>query len=139
MTFSIILVIVFWGVWGLIEKLALSYGSPWQTLFIFLLWTAVLFLPFGVLMLWKNQGRAGFKIKKWVWFWILVAVFSDLVAILALRFALLGGSTGIVMATTAVYPLITVILSVIFLNEKLSRRQYRGIMFVCLGLFLLSL
>jgi len=139
MAFSIILIIFFWGAWSLIEKIVLSSGSPWQTLFAFLVWTAALFLPFTVVMLWKKQGRNGFKISRLVWFWIFLAVFSDLVAILALRYALLKNPAGIVIAVTAIYPLITAMLSVIFLKEKVSHWQYAGIGIVCLGLFLLSI
>jgi len=138
MAVLIISIIIFWGVWGFFEKLALLSGSPWQTLFAFLFWTAVLFLPFTILMLWKKQGRAGFKIVPSVWAWIFIAVLSDLVAVLALRYALLSGPTGIVIAVTAIYPIVTALLSVIFLKEKISRWQYLGIIIICVGLFLLS-
>lgn len=139
MTLLITLIVFFWGIWGFVEKLALFYGSPWQTLFSFLVWTAALFLPFTVIMLFKKQGRAGFKINHWVWIWIFLAVSTDLLAVLALRYAFLAGSTGIVMAVTAIYPIITAILSVMFLKEKISKWQYLGIGIVCLGLFLLSI
>ncbi len=139
MAILIILIIVFWGIWGFAEKVALLSGSPWQTLFAFLFWTAVFFLPFTVIMLWKKQGRGGFKILPPIWIWIFVAVLSDLVAVLALRYALLKGPTGVVIAVTAVYPIITVALSVFFLKEKISKWQYIGILIVCSGLFLLSL
>jgi len=138
MAFLIILIVFFWGIWGFVEKFALFYGSPWQTMFAFLVCTAVLFLPFTVIMLLKKQGRVGFKINHWVWIWIFLAVFTDLLAVLALRFAFLNGATGIVIAVTAIYPIITAILSVMFLNEKISKWQYFGIGIVCLGLFLLS-
>lgn len=139
MALLIILIIFFWGAWGLIEKIALFSGSPWQTLFAFLVWTAVLFLPFTVVMLWKKQGRKGFKISRWVWFWIFLAVSTNLIAVLILRYALLKNPAGIVIAVTAVYPIITVMLSVVFLNEKISKWQYFGIGIVCLGLFLLTI
>ncbi len=139
MTFLMVLMVLFWGIWGFAEKLALFYGSPWQTLFAFLIWTAIIFLPFTIAMLWKKQGRSGFKINSRVWFWIFLAVLTDLIAVLALRYALLKNPTGIVIAVTAIYPIITVILSVFFLKERISKWQYFGIGIVCLGLFLLSI
>jgi transporter family protein len=135
----VILIVLFWGVWGFVEKLALLSGTPWQTLFTFLFWTALLFLPFTLTMLYKKQGWKGFKISRWVWFWIFFAVITDLLAVLAMRYALLRGPTGIIIAVTAIYPLVTVILSRIFLKEKMSDWQYAGVGIVCLGLFLLSL
>lgn len=139
MAFLITLIIIFWGIWGFAEKIALLNGLPLQTLFAFLVWTAILFLPFTIIMLWKKQGKTGFKISKGVWLWIFFAVITDLAAVFALRYALLESSTGIVIATTAIYPIITAILSVIFLKEKLSKWQYAGILTVCVGLFLLSI
>lgn len=139
MTASIVLIIIFWGIFGLVERLALFYGSPLQTIFAFLAWTALIFLPLTVLILWGKEGKNSFKISKWVWFWTFIAVLSDLLAILALRFALLRSPAGIVIAATAVYPIITIILSAIFLKEKISKWQYGGVGIVCLGLFLLSL
>jgi transporter family protein len=139
MAILIILIIIFWGIWGFFEKLALLSGSPWQTLFAFLFWTAILFLPFTIFMLWKKQGKEGFKIVSPVWMWIFIAVLSDLVAVLALRYSLLSGPTGIVIAVTAVYPIVTAALSIIFLKEKISKWQYVGILIVCVGLFFLSI
>lgn len=139
MTFLAILIIFFWGVWGLFEKLALMSGSPLQTLFAFLCWTTALFLPFAIFMLWKKQGKTGFKIPLKIWIWIFIAVLSDLVAVFALRFALLKSPAGIVLAVTAIYPIVTAILSVLVLREKISKWQYVGIFIICIGLFLLSL
>ncbi len=139
MAFLIVLIILLWGAWGLVEKVALFFGSPWQTLFAFLAWTALLFLPFAIIVLFKKQGRDGFKINRLVWFWIFVAVFTDLIALLALRYAFLKSPTGIVIAVTATYPIITAILSVIFLKEKISKWQYAGIGIICIGLVLLSI
>ncbi len=135
----IALIIIFWGAVGFVEKLALLSGAPWQTLFAFLFWTALLFSPFAIIMLYKKQGWNGFKISRRVWFWIFFAVITDLLAVSAFRYALLKGPTGIVVAVTAIYPLITVFLSRIFLKEKISKWQYTGVMILCLGLFLLSL
>jgi transporter family protein len=139
MRLFVALIIIFWGCWNLFEKIALFYGTPWQTIFAFLIWTALLFLPFTIVALFKKQGKNGFKISKLVWFWIFLAVFTDLVALLAFRYSLLMGSTGIVVAATSVYPIVTIILSAIFLKEKISKWQYLGVGIVCLGLFLLSL
>jgi len=139
MWFLVILIVLFWGIWGFVEKLALFNGTPWQTLFAFLFWTALFFLPFTIIMLYRKQGWNGFKISRKVWFWIFFAVITDLLAVLAFRYALLKGPTGIIIAVTAVYPLVTVLLSRIFLKEKISKLQYTGVGIVCLGLFLLSL
>jgi drug/metabolite transporter (DMT)-like permease len=128
--------IVLWGIWGLTEKIALFSGTPYQTIFAFYVWTALLFLPFGLLMVWRKKEL---KISRRVWAWIFLAVMTDMAAMLCLRFALQGTLTGVVLATTASYPVIAAVLSKLFLDERITRTQFLGIILACVGVFIISI
>jgi len=134
----IAIVIVFWGLWGFAEKKALEHGTPWQTLFVSLVWKTIFSLPVITLMLYFLEGLPGFNIKIPVWTWMLVAVFVNGVAIVLIRFALKKGGAGMVIALTSVYPIVTAILAFVFLGERLSVAQYAGIGITTLGVVFLD-
>ncbi len=123
----IAVVVVFWGIWGFAEKKALQYGTPWQTLFVSLIWKTIFSFPVITLMLFLNKGISGFSISNLVWLWMLVAVLTNGVAIVLIRFALKKGGAGMVIALTSVYPVVTAVLAFIFLKENLTLMQYLGI------------
>jgi len=137
--FLIAAVILMWGIWGIAEKMALFKGNPWQTLFAFLVCSAVAFTPVAAYFLYRFQGKAGFQINKWVWIWALVAVASNGLAVIAFRYALLREGAGLVVALTAAYPIVTAIISTIFLKESLGWVGYLGIIMTCFGVYLISL
>jgi len=137
--FLILAVILTWGIWGFAEKMALGHGNPWQTLFAFLVCSAVAFTPIAAYFLYKFNGKTGFQINKWVWIWALVAVASNGLAVIAFRYAMLREGAGLVVALTAAYPIITAILSTVFLKESLGWVGYLGIILTCAGVYLISL
>jgi transporter family protein len=137
--FLIAAVIVMWGIWGIAEKMALFKGNPWQTLFAFLSWSALVFTPTVAYFLYKFHGKLGFQINKWVWLWAFIAVASNGLAVIAFRYALLREGAGMVVALTAAYPIMTAILSTIFLKESLGWVGYFGIILTCFGVYLISL
>ena len=137
--FLIAAVIVMWGIWGIAEKMALFKGNPWQTLFAFLSWSALVFTPTVAYFLYKFHGKLGFQINKWVWLWAFIAVASNGLAVIAFRYALLREGAGMVVALTASYPIMTAILSTIFLKESLGWVGYFGIILTCFGVYLISL
>jgi transporter family protein len=57
---------------------------------------------------------------------------------LAYYFALSKGGAGLITATTAMYPLLTIILSIFFLNEQITIKNGIGIILSLVGLILLS-
>ena len=137
--FLIAAVIVMWGIWGIAEKMALFKGNPWQTLFAFLSWSALVFTPTVAYFLYKFHGKLGFQINKWVWLWAFIAVASNGLAVIAFRYALLREGAGMVVELTAAYQIMTAILSTIFLKESLGWVGYFGIILTCFGVYLISL
>lgn len=136
--FLIAVVIICWGIWGFAEKMALRQGTPWQTLFVSLALKTFFSLPVIALIFYFIAGSQGFSIETSVWLWMLGAVLTNGVAIILIRFALQKGGAGIVVALTAVYPVVTAILAFIFLGEYLSAVQIAGVGITTLGVIFLN-
>ena len=127
-----------WGATTFFDKLGLFFGTPEQTLFAFYVWSVLMLLPFSVVMLWKKMGWAGFKIQAHTWKWVAVAVISDLIALLSIRFGLFSAPAGVVIALVSVYPVPVALISSKFLKERITRTQWIGIALACFGVILLS-
>lgn len=132
------IIIVGWGIWGFAEKKALQHGTPWQTLFASVVLKTIFSLPIITLIFYFLAGRSGFFIKYPVWLWMFIAVFTNGVAIILIRFALRRGGAGIIIALTATYPIVTTILAFIFLKEYLTLIQLIGIGITTLGVVFLN-
>jgi drug/metabolite transporter (DMT)-like permease len=131
-------IIVSWGIWAFAEKKALHYGSPWQTLFASLLIKTVIALPILAFFLRTRGGPAGFAIGGRVWFWMLVALITNGVAIVILRFIFQKGGMGKAIALAETYPIVTTLLALVFLGETVTLQQSLGILVTIGGIYLIS-
>jgi transporter family protein len=124
--------ILTWGVWGVFSKLASTYARPRQTL----LFQVVGVVAFGLVVLsmerfhieWSPQGFG----------WSAAAGFVNFVGFLAFFAAVEKGKVSTVIAMSSLYPVITIVLSVLFLHEKISSREGLGIACALLAGFLLA-
>ena len=69
----------------------------------------------------------------------LIAGATDVLGVASYSAGAENGSLSIVLAASAVFPLIAVLLSHLTLHERLATNQYVGIAFVVLGLLMLGL
>ncbi len=127
-----ILTIIFWGIWGVFGKLASRQLSGWAIYIISFLPSLVLItISFFIPRLRPN----------WVWPAAGFATLAGIAGMLgALSFyqALAKGQTGTVVALTALYPALTVVLAMLLLKEQLSPNQIIGIIFALLAGYLLA-
>ncbi len=134
-----LLTILLWGAWGVTSKIA-SEGVDANT--------NQVFFTFGLLPLvvwiWcamRFRPRADDTKRSWIgigWAFITgilggtgnIAFFHALVA---------GGKVSIVAPVTALFPLVTVILAVAILHERLSLQQKCGLALALVAIYLLSM
>jgi transporter family protein len=124
--------LVAWGVWGFFSKLASNFARPRQTL----LFQAVGVLTFGLVVLslerfhieWSPQGFG----------WSAAAGFVNFVGFLAFFAAVEKGKVSTVIAMSSLYPVVTILLSILLLDEKISSREGLGIACALLAGFLLA-
>ncbi len=126
------LALVSWGVWGVISKLASDY-SWHQIMGLSALVTLVSALIF------QFYSRSSFKLDSpGLWAALATGIFGSL-ALIGFFSALQTGKASLVVPLTALYPAITVILSVIFLNEEFTFLKGAGITLAIAAVVLLSL
>lgn len=127
-----ILTVVTWGLWGVFSKIASNYAKPKQAL----IFQTVGVLAFGLVVLVMEKFRiewsaAGFS-------WAAIGGFLAFVGFLTFFAALEQGKASTVVTLSALYPLVTILLSVAFLREKLTTRQGIGIVLAMIASALLA-
>jgi len=121
-----------WGVWGFCSKLASNYTRPRQTL----LFQAVGVMGFALLVLTLERFRvewsaAGFG-------WSFAAGFVNFLGFLAFFAAVEKGKVSTVISLSSLYPVVTIVLSLLFLHERISKREGLGIAFALAAGWLLA-
>jgi bacterial/archaeal transporter family protein len=136
--------IVFWGTWGLVSKIAsggmdvyvnqLLYTAGLAPLLVFVAWTV-----------WKrshseapatSEQRAARRMGV---FWAFLTGILGGVGNLAFFQALVeGGKASVVAPVTALFPMVTVLLALIFLRERLGWVQWAGLALAFVAIYLLS-
>lgn len=126
------LTVLTWGLWGIFSKLAANYAKPKQAL----LFQTVGVLAFAIVVLFMEKfhfewSAAGFG-------WAALGGFFAFVGFLTFFAALDQGKASTVVTLSALYPLVTIVLSIAFLHERLTMRQGIGIVLALLASALLA-
>ncbi len=121
-----------WGIWGFASKLAANAVPPKTAL----LFQCVGVLGFSFLVL--SLERFHVPWSKPGFGWAFLAGFFAFVGFLAYFAALAKGPTSVVVVVTALYPLVTILLSVALLHERLNLRQGVGIALAVVAAVILS-
>lgn len=130
-----ILTVALWGFWGLQSKIAVDRLSPWMNQIIF---------PLGLLPVvgWALRAR---DLRKTVGNARVGAVQGVLTGLLggagnAAFFLALskGGKASVVTPLVGLAPLITVVLALAILGERLNRSQVAGLILALAAIYLLS-
>ncbi len=128
-----ILCVVCWGGWALLSKLG-STEIPAETMqFLFTVGTLPVIL--GIVAV--RKGRLA-ESRKGAICATLMGVLSGVGGLALFAAYRTQGNTSVITATTALYPMITVALAVLFLRERLSRRQMAGLAFAAVAIVILS-
>ncbi|MGC1384610.1 MAG: EamA family transporter [Candidatus Acidiferrales bacterium] len=127
-----ILTVVTWGLWGVFSKLAANYTKPRQS--ILFQTVGVLAFAFVVLVLERfhvEWNAPGFT-------WAALGGFCAFVGFLTFFAALIDGKTSTVVVLSALYPLVTIVISIAFLHERLTGKQTVGIVLALVASALLA-
>jgi transporter family protein len=130
--------IVLWGAWGLVSKVAsngvdvyanqLLYTVGLAPLMIFVAWTVHKRSPGE-----KTEGR-----RKGIFWAFLTGILGGLGNLAFFQALVKGGEASIVSPVTALFPMVTVLLAVLFLKERLGRTQWAGLALAFVAIYLLS-
>ncbi len=126
-----ILAFVTFGFWGFFPKLAVTYISPQS---------AVIYQVLGALLVGiTGLAHVGFKPETHP-LGILFALLTGITGVLGTLFYYAAASRGqisIVVSLTALYPLITILLATVFLQETLTLKQVAGLGLAIVAIVLL--
>ena len=127
-----ILALLVWGFWGFFPKLATNYISPRSVLVYEVIGAIIVGMAVLFLVNFKPEVNA-----KGITFAILTGIAGTLGALFFI-FAVSRGETSVVVTTTALYPLITIILTFLILKEPITIKQGVGMIFAFAAMMLLS-
>jgi len=135
LAFSLLTILV-WGAWGAVSKVA-SEGIDADT--------NQVFFTFGLLPLiaivWRSRRNAGGGTGRGIGIgWaFLTGILGGTGNIAFFRALMLGGKASIVSPVTALFPLVTVILAVTLLHERVGTTQKIGLALALVAIYLLSM
>lgn len=123
---------LFYGFWAFFPRLARNYVNLPSVLFFEIL--GAMSVCVTLLFWWRFQLQTK---PLGILFGVLTGVCGALGAVCFLQ-ALLRGKASVVVTVTALYPLVTVVLAYLFLEEPLTPRQWLGIGLAILAMILLG-
>ena len=129
------LTILMWGLWGFFGKIALGKGMPPSSVFLTEIFIGVI-CAIPILFIIIRKKVAIFQNYSWNVFGLLSGA-GLAIGLLIYYLALEKGQASVIVPLTATYPVITVILSYLLLNERPSIFQWIGIALVISGSILL--
>jgi bacterial/archaeal transporter family protein len=134
--------IVLWGMWGLVSKVASSEADVYANQLLYTVGLIPLML-FAAWTVWRQSSRENRSESKrdpgkgafWAFLTGILGGLGNLAFFLALG---KGGQASIVAPATALFPMVTVLLAVLFLKERLGRAQWTGLALAFAAIYLLS-
>ncbi len=128
--------IVMWGTWGLVSKIASDSVDAYTNQLLF----TVGIVPLLAFVGWKVRRRVpGEKREGRGVFWAFFTGILGGVGNMAYFEAMVkGGKASVVTPVTALFPMVTVLLALIFLKERLGRVQWIGLGLAFVAIYLLN-
>ncbi len=133
-----LITIVLWGTWGLVSKVASAGMDAWvnQLLYTAGLAPLLIFVAITVHRRGKNDLREGRRMGVfWAFF---TGILGGVGNIFFFQAMVAGGKASVVAPVTALFPMITVLLALTFLHERLGRVQWLGLSLAFVAIYLLS-
>jgi bacterial/archaeal transporter family protein len=131
-----LLTILLWGTWGVVSKVA-SSGMDANTNQIYF---TVGLLPLMLLLLpAARRGAAGPQRRAGIAWAFVTGILGGAGNIAFFHALESGGNVSIVAPATALFPVVTVILAVTFLRERISKQQIAGFALAFIAIYLLSM
>lgn len=128
-----ILALVVWGFWGFLPKMAVNHLNP-GTAFIYEVMGG---LATGIIaFIIMRPELAGAEIRG-----VIPSVLTGVAGYVGLFFflyALRGGKVSVIAPLTALYPVVSLVLAIVFLKERINLVQVAGIVLAVVSVLLIS-
>jgi transporter family protein len=130
--------VVLWGTWGLVSKIASDGVDAYmnQLLFTAGIVPLLVFAWWKVSRGWSGEQRVG---RGRGMFWaFLTGILGGLGNMAYFEAMVKGGKASVVTPVTALFPMVTVVLALVFLKERLGRVQWVGLGLAFVAIYLLN-
>lgn len=128
--FLSILTVLFWGVWGFIpRKLGAMPAEQSQLISTLGLLPVIAALAFG------RTRLSGTRVARGCWLGFAAGIVGGVGTLFFYRMMSAGESAATVVPLTSLYPLVTIVLAVVFLKEKLFGVQIAGIALALVSIY----
>ena len=133
----LMLTIILWGLGPIFDKIVLKYISPNLAFYIRL---AVMVVFFLIILLSKfNTLTHQMKnIPYQVYIYTFLSVLTAMAGVFTYLNAMKGEEASRIVPLSSTYPLITLLLAVIFMGEKFTLVKLLGTIFIAYGVYLIS-
>jgi transporter family protein len=130
--------ILLWGTWGLVSKIASDGVDAYMNQLLFTVGIAPL-LIFVSLKVSKGIPGENRKGRGRGVFWaFLTGILGGLGNMAYFQAMVKGGKASVVTPVTALFPMVTVLLALLFLKERLGRVQWIGLGLAFVAIYLLN-
>ncbi len=127
-----VMALVLWGVWGMFQKLATNHMPPRNVYLVSALGAII------VVLVILTTGKLPLQLTaEGILFSVTAGICSSLGGLLFLH-AVSKGEASVVITFTALYPVVTVILSFTMLREMITLKQGIGIVLALFSMVLLA-
>jgi uncharacterized membrane protein len=123
-----------WGVWGLVSALVAHEASPLVTQVISTLGT----VPAALLLFLSPDWKQATNFKLGVLFAALTGISGTAGNLCMLRAIGLGGPVSVVLPVSGMFPLVTALLAMILLRERLNRIQSAGFVVAMVAIYVVG-
>jgi len=130
-----VLTILAWGAWGVVSKVASASVDANTNQIFFTLGI----LPLILLVLQSPRLATGTQRKLGITWAFITGILGGTGNIAFFHALVIGGKVSIVVPATALFPLVTVILAITFLHERLGKLQILGFVLALAAIYLLSI
>lgn len=130
-----LLTILLWGVWGATSKAVSSDIDAYMNQVLFTMGL----LPLMLLVLRSRRLAGGSDRKRGIFYAFLTGILGGTGNIAFFKSLTMGGQASVVVPMTAMSPLVTVLMALVVLREKLSRSQQIGLGIAFVAIYLLSI
>ena len=132
--------IVLWGTWGLVSKIASAGVGAYANQLLYSIGIVPL-LAFAAWTVWKRRSEASEtrEARRIGVFWaFLTGILGGVGNLVFFQAMVVGGKASVVAPVTALFPVVTVLLALIFLKERLGRVQWLGLALAFVAVYMLS-
>lgn len=132
------LAFAFWGLWSLTSKMAIDRISAGNLFAFYVISSLSAPLMYSLFRRMRSAAEDATRPSRMAWYLGAVCLALNVIGAWAYSYALETGTASLVVPISSAYPLVTVVMAVAFLRERVNKFQLASLVVVGAGLVLLG-